>query len=155
MHDGSLWSHADFDGSAMERETKRISRGVETCTGRAAWLREHGSNFFAIESFLSPSMISHNLCSDLFATVMLFREPLARLHSHLGSMLLYHFPYLEETLQSVPEAAGRRYNVTALAPEYPLVFNNYVTRMLCGPAVVALPLGARFDPIQTHKACEA
>ena len=122
MHDGSLWSTADFDGSALEREAKRTAAGFDTCAGRSAWLRERGSNFLAIESSLSAPMVEQGVCSELFATLIVFREPLARLHSHLGSMLLYHFPLLRESLYNSwdrtvhPAVGGRRFNVTALAP---------------------------------------
>ncbi|MEW5314254.1 MAG: hypothetical protein WDW38_005765 [Sanguina aurantia] len=116
---------------------------VTSCAGRVQHLQENRWNFYANEytpmggEFQGPNSFRHvHLCKPLF-NVLIFREPVHRLMSHLDFILFcytrYVRPFNDAYIQGRDSAWWRQ-----MAPA-PL--DNYMTRSMLGDAVFNLPTG--------------
>ena len=153
LEDGPIWlpkpgSLPQMRGKLAVMAAAHRRAGAATCAGRESFLRSHGLDFFAVEAPAWGELArSPAACLARFHSVILLRDPLERLHSHL-CFLDTNRRYGRDwafgaTLPKLPDRDDGllRFNLTAVVERLPHLTNNYVTRTLAGAAAYAAALG--------------
>lgn len=114
-------------------------RRTISCSGRLRYLRFNNWNFYSNEYVVLGGVKSYkgaHLCRE-FAHVVIFREPEARLVSHMNNVLReYQSKYGEQFYEYFNPHNAEQWHVLA-----PAVVNNYYTRSLLGENTYLEPFG--------------
>ncbi|KAG2449641.1 hypothetical protein HYH02_005173 [Chlamydomonas schloesseri] len=118
------------------------------CSARAAMMRANGWTYYSNEYTLTggaAAMEDVELCSRHFVTAILFRDPVARLASHLRFLLLHYSRFMKEQGEAQGAAFYKTYanaNASFWHAVAPAVTDNYFARTLLGEAVWHAPVGS-------------
>eukprot|EP01138_Halocafeteria_seosinensis_P016325 gb/GECG01016655.1/.p1 GENE.gb/GECG01016655.1/~~gb/GECG01016655.1/.p1 ORF type:complete len:381 (+),score=31.24 gb/GECG01016655.1/:1-1143(+) len=128
---GRIGNNCDFPKQTAQAlrpgQLKRAQAFAElNCTRRVSILRKH--TFLALETFLEPE-----LCPENFRYVALFREPLARISSHLRE----HRADMRRVVTWLQ--GGKKASFDKKHAALKQYFDNYYIRFLLGPSVFLLP----------------
>ncbi|KAG2428725.1 hypothetical protein HXX76_011429 [Chlamydomonas incerta] len=111
------------------------------CAARAAMMRANGWTYYSNEYTLTggaAAMADVELCSRHFVTAILFRNPVARLASHLRFLLLHYSRFMKEQGAEQGAAFYKTYanaNASFWHAVAPAITDNYFARTLLGEAV--------------------
>jgi hypothetical protein len=106
---------------------------LDSCSQRAAYLKQAGYNFFANELYLVNGLrspVGSTPCDDFVNTIVL-RNPVRRMLSNLKHIAAYYV-----NMKAPPPHGLAAFNETA-----PAVLDNYTIRMLLGHWIYDLKLG--------------
>ena len=118
-----------------------------SCRERLEYCRRLGIDFMARESELPMVDGKPAICSGTFTSILLVREPLERLVSHLGEIFSKRHQASGYGKLLPPaemlQPGGRQYDMSRiLRSPFALLADNYLTRYLSGVPVAKLPFGA-------------
>ncbi|PNW77749.1 hypothetical protein CHLRE_10g450050v5 [Chlamydomonas reinhardtii] len=118
------------------------------CAARAAMMRANGWTYYSNEYTLTggaAAMADVELCSRQFVTAILFRNPVARLASHLRFLLLHYSRFMKEQGEAQGAAFYKTYanaNASFWHAVAPAITDNYFARTLLGEAVWHAAVGS-------------